>query len=302
MDSLKSLMDKKQYSLVIKITENSTDANDLFYRVSAFLALGKAEESLNVINKNQSILEINLSILIKIHIEILCLLDKFDEAYQKLHYYENLPYSSQQVEEILREMPNFIRAEEKRSYACKEMGDAEIGKLLTSKDSNEVLIGLDSIRDKDINRFITIISDILVNFPKQSIRSFALLLLVQKQVDKVFKFTHINEIVNVNPKELIPPFIGDEFNNLVKNLDSSFKNPVLSENAVQILSTHLLYVYPSYIQYDDPELVEALYQLSMEYIHQKDGQTLEERCFDNNLSLDKVQNYISQIRQSLEDF
>ena len=35
MDSLKTLMDKKQYDLVIKLTENSNDSIALFYRLSA---------------------------------------------------------------------------------------------------------------------------------------------------------------------------------------------------------------------------------------------------------------------------
>ena len=69
MDSLKSLMDKKQYDLVIKLTENSTDSTYLFYRISAFLALGKPLESLSVIENNRDILEKDLYILLKIHID-----------------------------------------------------------------------------------------------------------------------------------------------------------------------------------------------------------------------------------------
>ena len=45
MDSLKTLMDKKQYDLVLKLTENSQDSLALFYRLSAMLATGKSEEA-----------------------------------------------------------------------------------------------------------------------------------------------------------------------------------------------------------------------------------------------------------------
>lgn len=302
MDNLKSLMDKKQYSLVVKVTENAKDINDLFYRVSAFLALGKPEESLKVIDDNKDVLEHNLKILIKIHLEILCILGKFDDAYSKLKYYENLPYVSQEVEEILREMPNYIRQEEKRSYASTNYSDAQIGKLLCSKDQYEVLMGLDLIRDRDITPYNSIISNVMVNFAKQSVRSFALLLLVQKKVDRVYKFNHCGEVINVNPSELIPPFIGDEFNNLVRELDASFKNPSLSENAVQILSSHLLYIYPQYIEYDDPCLIEALYQLASSYLKSETDEDLDTRCFNLNLSKDKVEKYIEEISHSLEDF
>ena len=34
MDSLKSLLDQKNYELVLKLTEGSEAPNDLFYRIS----------------------------------------------------------------------------------------------------------------------------------------------------------------------------------------------------------------------------------------------------------------------------
>ena len=43
MDSLKTLLDQKKYELVLKLTERSESANDLFYRISAFICLGKYE-------------------------------------------------------------------------------------------------------------------------------------------------------------------------------------------------------------------------------------------------------------------
>ena len=88
MDNLKSLMDKKEYELVIKLTEKSETANDLFYRISALLALGRGEEALTCLKSHQKTLESKLSILIKIHIELLCLLGDFDKAFEELNYYE----------------------------------------------------------------------------------------------------------------------------------------------------------------------------------------------------------------------
>ena len=97
MDSLKSLMDKRQYDLVLKLTENTIDPTYLFYRISALLALGRAQESLKCIEDNRVLLQKDLSILIKVHIEILCLLGMFDKAYEEMKYYQNLPYASQVV-------------------------------------------------------------------------------------------------------------------------------------------------------------------------------------------------------------
>ena len=55
MDSLKSLLDNKQYELVLKLTETSQSSNDLFYRISAFIFLGKYEDALYAKNHNISL-------------------------------------------------------------------------------------------------------------------------------------------------------------------------------------------------------------------------------------------------------
>ena len=94
MDSLKSLMDRKEYDIVLRLTKKSTDPNELFYRVSAFLGAGKYQEALECIETNKLILQSDLLLLMKVHIEILCILGRFDEAYAALDYYKNLPYES----------------------------------------------------------------------------------------------------------------------------------------------------------------------------------------------------------------
>ena len=154
MDSLKTLMDKKQYDLVIKLTENSNDSIALFYRLSALLAVGKSEDALNLINIKRLILQNKLSLLIKFHIEIFCLLCRFDEAYQELKYYEDLPYESQEVEEILRAMPAYIREQEKASFGGKRLDEDELREKLLSKNDDEVLAALDEIKSFPINNYL----------------------------------------------------------------------------------------------------------------------------------------------------
>lgn len=301
MDSLKSLMDKKQYDLVLKLTNNSTDPTHLFYRISAFLALGKGEESLNTIINNRKILESDLSILIKVHIEILCLLNRFDEAYVELKYYENLPYVSQQVEEILREMPNYIRQEERKSFSSKEMDDEHVKKLIRSKEMNDVIIALDVIRERGIEHFLEDLKYLMINHEHQSIRSFSLLVLVQKKLNQLVDFKHIDKIIQVNPSLVNPPFVGDKFNGLVRKLSIDFNNPSLSENATQILSTYLMFIYPDELNRDDEVIIEALYQISSKYLQSK-SEDLLTRCEKKNLDVEEVQHLIDDINFALENF
>ena len=153
MDSLKTLMDQKNYDLVIKLTENSNDAISLFYRLSALLAVGKSKEALNLIKTKRLIMQKRLALLIKFHIEILCLLKRFDEAYEELKYYEELPYESQEVEEVIRSMPVYIRNEEKQVYAA-PIDEDQLRAMLINGNDGEILAALDRIKALPINPFL----------------------------------------------------------------------------------------------------------------------------------------------------
>ena len=95
--------------------------------------------------------------------------------------------------------------------------------------------------------------------------------------------------------------MGDWFNGLVKKLSVELNDPSLSENAIQILSSHLMFIYPDKIDYSDEEIIEALYQVSGTYLQSKKD-SLEDRCSLKNLSIERVQKLIDEINFSLENF
>ena len=302
MDSLKSLMDRKEYDLVIKITNNSVNADELFYRISALLATGKYQDALDCLNNNRDILKSDLLLLMHVHIETLCILGRFDEAYQAVKYYEELPYESQRVEEYLKELPNLIRLEEKKRFSISGLDEDELNKKLHSEDQDDILMAIDSIRSRDINPYLSALNKIMTDFPKQSIRSFALLLLVQKQVNKEMKFKSMDNIINVNPSKLEPPFIGSDFNDFVKEMSREFKNPSLSENAIQILSSYIIYIYPQKVDFDNPVLKVALYVIANEYLQSKDSKDLELLCSEKGVDLDEATILIARIKDALDNF
>ncbi|MBO4855835.1 MAG: hypothetical protein J5511_00480 [Bacilli bacterium] len=302
MDSLKSLMDKRQYDLVIKLTEDSQDMNYLFYRISALLATGRGEEALSVIKKNREILQGDLTLLMKVHIEILCLLNNFDEAYEEVKYYENLPYVSQEVEEIIRDLPKLVREEEKKSLSSRELSNDALKERLKSNDETVVLPALDMVRGRDINMFLPDIQRIMLSFPKQSIRSFALLLLVQKKIDKELSFNHIGKAIKINPSQLEPPFIGNEFNDFVRALQNELKDPVVSEDAVQILSSYIIYMYPEKLDIKYDLLIEALRNISEEYLQIENKTPLSARCALKGIDEKEVLDLIQRIKEAINSF
>ena len=302
MDSLKSLMDRKEYDLVLRLTKNSTDCHELFYRISALIATGKYQDALETISINKDILRKDLLLLMHVHIEILCILGKFDEAYQEVKYYEELPYESQQVEELLKKLPEMIRLEERKRYTATHLDEGDIVKKLHSNDQNEVLIALDTIRDQDISVYLPSVANVMVNFPKQAIRSFALLLLVQKKVDKEFKFKHIANIINVNPSKLIPPFVGEEFNEFTRQLSQELRDPSLSENAIQIISSYIIYIYPDKLPKNNELLIAALYDIANEYLQSKDAKPLADVCAEKGVDLEEAILLIHRIKEAMDDF
>ena len=304
MDSLKTLMDKKSYDLVIKLTENSNDAIALFYRLSAFLAVGQSEEALNVIKTKRLILQNKLALLIKFHIEILCLLKRFDEAYEELRYYQDLPYESQEVEEILRAMPNYIRKEETSAYKSHHLDEDELRSRLLSKNDDEVLAALDEIKDLPVNNFLLNILKIVKTHPRQVIRSFALLLLVNAKYDKEVEFLHFDKLVKLVPASLEEPFQIPGYSsleNLSFALQSEYHDPSIVQNALQILSSYLLFIYPSKLELEKDEIIVVFGYLSKKLL-MINIDDLDVVCDDKNLDYQKIKDKIKEIEENLNNF
>ena len=304
MDSLKTLMDKKQYDLVLKLTENSQDSLALFYRLSAMLATGRSEDALKLIKDKRQILLAKPGVLMKIHIELLCLLGKFDEAYSELRYYQELPYENQETEELLNSLPKYIREEEIKVYKRQEVGQDELRKKLLSKNDVDVLSALDAVRGQSLESFLLPIINILKNYPKQLVRTFALLLLVAKKYDKKVEFLHGDKLIEVIPSQLDEPFIIPGLGN-IDDVSSLFQNeyhdPSLSQNAINILSSYMVYIYPNKVNYSKEELLVVFGYIAKELLQNKDND-LDKLCEKHGLDKQEIKEEVNKIKAHLEDF
>ena len=304
MDSLKTLMDKKQYDLVIKLTENSNDPIAIFYRLSAFLAVGQIDDALNTIKTKRLILQKKLSLLIKFHIEILCLLKRFDEAYEELRYYQDLPYESQEVEEILRAMPNYIRKEERNSLQTHQTDEDELRLRLLSKNDEEVLAALDEIKDLPLDKFLINVLKLAQSHPRQVIRSFALLLLVNQKYDKEVSFLHFDKLTKVVPASLEEPFRVPGFASLEElsfALQTEYRDPSIAQNALHIISSYLLYIYPSKLELQKDETIVVFGYLAKKLLMSK-VDDLEDVCFKKGLDYQFINAKIKEIEEDLNNF
>ena len=304
MDSLKTLMDKKQYDLVLKLTENSQDSLALFYRLSALLATGRSEDALKLIKDKRQILIAKPGVLMKIHIELLCLLGKFDEAYSELRYYQELPYENQETEELLNRLPKYIREEEIKVYKRTEVGQDEIRKKLMSKNDVDVLSALDAVRGQQLESFLLPILNIMKTYPKQMVRTFALLLLVANKYDKKVELLHNDKIIEVVPNALQEPFYIKGLGN-IEDLTVLFQNeyhdPSLSQNALNVLSSYMVYIYPEEVNYSKEELLVVFGYIAKELLQSKDND-LSKMCEQYSLDEDEIRAEVNKIKAHLEDF
>ena len=292
MDNFKTLFERGEYELVIKATKNSSDVDDLFYCISAYLALGRLEEALQLVNDKFVILKTRLPLLMKTHIELLCLLKRFDEAYEKVEYYKNLPYFSQEAEETLSSLRDVIREYEKNASKILYKDDETLEKELLNNDPYTVLGALDALRERDITPFLIYIKRILVSNEKQSVRSFCLLFLVQKGLDMELDFLHIDKVIKVNPKHLHPPFVGDDFLYIRNKMQETYRDTSLVDNAIQLLSTYLIYIYPEEVDLYDPLLIEAMHIIGAKYLQIPYTSPKEKEC----------EKYLKDINEALENF
>ena len=304
MDSLKSLMDKKQYDLVLKLTENSQDSLAIFYRLSALLATGHSEDALKLINAKRQILLNKPGVLMKIHIELLCLLGKFDEAYSELRYYQELPYENQETEELLNSLPKYIREEEIKLYKRQEVGQDKIRKRLLSKSDADVLSALDAVRGQKLENFLLPIFNIMKNYPKQLVRTYALLLLVANRYDKKVEFMHGDKLIEVVPNELDEPFIIKgigNIDNLLSLFQNEYRDPTISQNAINILSSYMVYIYPNSVNYSKEKLLIIFGYIAKELLQTRDN-SLTKMCERYNLNEEEIREEVNKIKAHLEDF
>lgn len=272
MENFDKLLETNQYNLIIEKTKDAKDANSLFYRAIAYASLLRFNDALNVILKNREVLEKdNMRLLIQLHIDVLILLQEFDLAFEEYAYYKEKPYVSQEVEELLKTLPKYIREKEKETYSStkKELSDVEISKTLKTGSLEEIIYALDILKQRNITPFINDVLNLLIQYPKQSIRTFALLLLVSNKYDQDVKFKSNEELITLNPSKLTPPFESDDFKRCINFFHSNEKNVTLIENACQLFSSILVMIYPNTIESIDLLSLVAIKELARKYLNQE---------------------------------
>lgn len=297
MDNLDTLFNKKQYDLVIKLTELSNDPKERFLRISSLVSLAKVDQALDEIEKYQSLIEAKYPYqLMKLHFELLLSKQLYDEARLALRHYENLPYVSQVVEEFMQEMKTRIE-DEARPKARKTYSMDEICDTL-EKETNQGIISqvIFSLKDYNINNYIDSLKLFIVREDVHpNFRTYALILLVDNKYDEDIDFLSLNGVIKVNPSKLFPPFMSKEFNEVCRLVSlKGEQNVTLVETALHLFNCFIIDTYPINI-YDKSaeELSDAFIYIGKKYLN------IDVSSYDENIV--KIANNIKYIIESTPD-
>ena len=85
-------------------------------------------------------------------------------------------------------------------------------------------------------------------------------------------------------------------------MNNEIKDPAVSQDAVQILSPYIIYMYPEQLNLNYSLLIEALRTISEEYLRVENPIPLSERCLNKGINLEEAEQLIQRIKDCLDDF
>ena len=254
---LKKLIEEKKYDEVLSKTKKDKTPISFLYRSAAYFGLNRPDEALKVLLDNRDLLYPKYPLqTIKYTLEARYILLQFDEAYKDAEYFENQPYISQEVEEVLREMKNEIRRMEKLAYSSKKMDDEEILEALEKEEDDYALLGLLGRIRKADECYLPVLERIATGNNHPSVRTYALLLLVGFKSPREIEFKKGDMSFRITPADLTPPFQNDGYKDVKEEMNRLSKDPSLIKTASSLLDEATLDAYPMDLGEDkEPRLV-----------------------------------------------
>lgn len=298
MDNYKSLLERKEYDLLLTLSEDDMTPDGLAYRAAAFLAKGEPRRALEIVLSNRDELYKNNPLFaMRTNFELRFILRQFDEAYDDLEYFENLPYVSQEVEEYLRSLPKLIRSEERNSSLREKYSEDEIKEKLTSDiDDYEIISTINLIGPLKAKEYIPELMYLVRNKHSSIVKTYALLFLIAAKCDKEVEFRKNGKTYKLVPNKVNPPFSGKSFESFRTKLEEEINDPSISNVAKKLLNDYIFEVFPDDVPFEsEPAIyVLALSALAHEYLSSPFD--LKDECQKKGLDFAKIETVINQIK------
>lgn len=305
MDNLTTLLDRKEYQLVLDLTENNDDAKALYCRISAYLGLGKAKEAMKILEDKREILYKDSPLrCLRSNFELRFILNEYDEAYEDAKYFSSLPYVSQEVEEELRSLEKKIRYNERQSSLKSKYSEEEVTNLLLNgKDVYEIMALLSSFNDAKTIYYSETICKMIEKNESNIVKTYGLLLLVKAKYPKKIHFSKNAKTYDLIPSEIRLPFEEKEAKELLSLLEKETKDPSASSIAKNIINNVMFELYPENIfkKYSVGMVLVVLVNIAYSYLRSSfDDSLLLEKYGIDKKEMDSVQEELLAILKNAE--
>ena len=299
MDNYKTLLEKKEYDLLLSLTEGDLSPAGLSYRASAYLAKGDAKQAFNILNAHRDELyKVNPLKTMKSIFELRFILKEFEEAYDDLEHFENLPYVSQEVEEYLHALPKLIRTEERNSSLSDKYSEEEIIEKLSEKsDDYEIISTLNIIGPWRAKDYVRSLVNLVTGQKSSLVRTYALMYLIAAKYDKEIALFKNGKTFNIVPARIDPPFTGKEFEDFREKLDESINDPSVSNVAKKLLNDYIFELFPETLplEKEGPVYLLAFSSLAHEYLSSEFD--LVKECEEKNVNPEEVKALIEKVKE-----
>ena len=299
MDNYKTLLEKKEYDLLLSLTEGDLSPAGLSYRASAYLAKGDAKQALNILNAHRDeLFKVAPLKTMRSIFELRFILKEFEEAYDDLEHFENLPYVSQEVEEYLHALPKLIRTEERNSSLSDKYSEEEIIEKLSEKsDDYEIISTLNIIGPWRAKDYVRSLVNLVTGQKSSLVRTYALMYLIAAKYDKEIALFKNGKTFNIVPARIDPPFTGKEFEDFREKLDESINDPSVSNVAKKLLNDYIFELFPETLplEKEGPVYLLAFSSLAHEYLSSEFD--LVKECQEKNVNPEEVKALIEKVKE-----
>ncbi len=254
---IKALLENNEIEALLTLTKGTRDPLLMHYRLKGLIKLGEYHIALSFISENQmELYTYNAPELIKAHIDILNELKDLDQALNVLKQYEDFPYFSLETNEIIAALGDAVQKARKDNFRYRQLDLLEIERRLFSGDHDLTLSALVYIDKYYHESYITILEKVLLNAEEETLKSYLLYILKQKDHNKTVAINKYGVILKVNPAKLFEPGETTAQKALFKEVDKiieqdddiNFKGVILD-----LINRHIFTIYPQ--NYDKKDVV-----------------------------------------------
>lgn len=228
--------------------------------------------------------------LIDYHIDFLLDKSRFQDALEALSVYDEKPYISQEVNDLIKEyrqktyilmLPKSAKADVAASHLRDSLYSREPRRVLNAVQ--QIIENIDRPEIKDL------LKPILLNEQDDLLKNFVLYELFDRFYEGTIEVKKFGKLHTINFAKFRPKMVKYtyEFGVLVDEFLAEQKNVTIRFTMQHISKKHALYLYPYKLDPKDYDLVLHLFYVRAANYYEKDF-TLEEHAKKNNLDLNRL--------------